>query len=164
MIQSLPRCPVEVGVHLRPFRKISRLDHAPEFFFRDEKIISPVFFSGPGAPRGIGDRVSQVSQRIGDRLAQRGLAGAGGRRDHEHQPFFACYHPSPPKNLCVRVSTWTAERMTWSLSVMMIDLVFRPWVASSSIFRSFASSLSLRIGADSGERTATTFAAITMLP
>ncbi len=54
--------------------------------------------------------------------------------------------------------------MIWSLSVMMIARVFLPWVASISMLLSFASSLSLRMGAESGDRTATTFVAMTMLP
>jgi hypothetical protein len=47
---------------------------------------------------------------------------------------------------------------------MMMERVFLPWVASISMFRSFASSFRRRIGADSGDRTATTFVDMTMLP
>ncbi len=62
------------------------------------------------------------------------------------------------------VSGVKAERMTWLLSVTMIDLVLFPCVASMSRELFFASSLNLFMGADLGVRTATTLEMATMFP
>ncbi len=57
-----------------------------------------------------------------------------------------------------------AERITWSLSVMMMDRVLRPCVASTSLPRPAASSRKRFIGADCGETIDTTRDETTTFP
>jgi hypothetical protein len=62
------------------------------------------------------------------------------------------------------VSGLMAERITWSLSVTMMERVRRPWVASTSLPRLTASSRRRFMGADCGDTIATTRDATTRLP
>ena len=68
------------------------------------------------------------------------------------------------KARCVIVSGWTAERITWLLSRILIDLVFLPSVTSINFFCSFATSLIFLMGDDFGLAMTRTLLATTELP
>lgn len=72
------------------------------------------------------------------------LPDDGGFSHSPEGPEMKCLHsfslgasfcePPPSESLFEMVSACMALKMTWELSVMMMDLVFLPWVASMSSF------------------------------
>jgi hypothetical protein len=71
--------------------------------------------------------------------------------------------PSSDVNLWTRVSACTADKITWPLSVIIMERVLRPWEASTSLPFCLASVFSRFIGADVGVTMATILETATTL-
>ena len=88
--------------HLGPFQQFAFLDQRVEALAVDEMIVAAVDLARPHLARG--DRHRQRNALVlGQQAArQRGLAGARGRRQHQHQPApgddFARPHAEEPAN------------------------------------------------------------------
>ncbi len=82
--RSLRRA-VIIAVHLRPFHELAGFAHRAEPLRIDEVIVHALDFARPARPRRRGDRKPHARHALEQEARQRGLAGARGRREHEHQ-------------------------------------------------------------------------------
>ena len=114
------------------------------------------------------------SARINEFFVDRALSASRGTVNDKEQPSFnASRSSSPsssssgsnrPSSLPEIVSAASADKMTWSLSVIITERVRLPQETSIRPPASFCSATRRFIGADSGLTTATTLCAATILP
>jgi hypothetical protein len=85
LFDGLARRAVEIAMDLRPFQKLARIAHRLEATLRDEAIMDAVDLARAPGPRRHRDGQRQVESAILQQHAgQRRLAGAGGRRQDQH--------------------------------------------------------------------------------
>jgi hypothetical protein len=169
-VDRRPARPVAVAVVHRPLEERARVDQALEFRRRHEVVVDPGLLARALRARGMRDRELDLRVARDHLAAHRGLARARGRRDHDRKPVRAVHDssasdsPSSDAKRDAIVSGLIADRITWSLSVTMIERVRRPWVASTSLLPFAARSRRRFIGAAAGETIEITRDAITKFP